>query len=291
MHTRTWRTTALAAVALTASCSSDDTSSSLTVIVDTNYGLRLQAVVAAVLDPTDDSVATEHRFEAGEHALPLSFGVVPESADAGLKLSVSAMGAAGELSTRVAHTDVDAEASMVLALFLDRDCEQTTCPSDETCTEVGCEPIDVVTQPVVPGQELDGLCRPGEAWCDDDGSTLVECPRFGAAPNRSRCANGCVSGATACSGPDTPDDHSMVTVSAGANGRVISAPAGILCGTTCTATFPTGSTVWLQALPDVGFEVDTWSASCAASLSQRDRCAVVVDDDTNAGVTFRAVAN
>ena len=285
-----WPITALLITALTtpSACSSDDADPSLTVVVDTNYGARLEAAVAAVLDPEGDATVIEHRFEADDHPFPLSFGVVPVSGEPSLTISVTAIGASGALSSRIARTSVEGEDALALPIFLDAACEQTTCPSNETCTEAGCESIDVVAYVTEPGQELDGLCRPGESWCDEDGTTLVECPRFGAPPTRTACADGCQPGASECD-EDTSSDRATVTVSVGTNGRVVSAPAGILCGSECSATFATGTTVWLQALPDIGYEVDAWSASCVTSLSEPDRCALVLSDDASADVTFQAV--
>ena len=67
---------------------------------------------------------------------------------------------------------------------------------------------------------------------------------------------------------------SLLTVSPSGNGNITSAPAGIKCGTLCSASFATGSTVTLTATPVAGFAVTGWTgctsssgASCTVSLS------------------------
>ncbi|MBK7144722.1 MAG: hypothetical protein IPH76_05760 [Xanthomonadales bacterium] len=53
------------------------------------------------------------------------------------------------------------------------------------------------------------------------------------------------------------------------NGLVVSTPAGIDCGATCSASFATGSTVTLQAtaIPNSGFVFDSWSGDAAVCAS------------------------
>lgn len=56
-----------------------------------------------------------------------------------------------------------------------------------------------------------------------------------------------------------------VDITAGAaDGVVVSAPAGINCGSTCAAAFPTGSTVTLTATPNAGKTFLGWASGCTS---------------------------
>ena len=56
-----------------------------------------------------------------------------------------------------------------------------------------------------------------------------------------------------------------VTITAGVgDGVVVSAPAGINCGSTCVAAFPTGSSVTLTATPNAGKTFLGWASGCTS---------------------------
>ena len=48
-------------------------------------------------------------------------------------------------------------------------------------------------------------------------------------------------------------------------GKVTSDPAGIDCGSSCSAAFPVGSNVALSASPDKGSEFTGWSGACSGT--------------------------
>ena len=65
-------------------------------------------------------------------------------------------------------------------------------------------------------------------------------------------------------------DPLSVTVSktGAGTGTVASTPAGILCGTTCSATYPAGTSVALAATPDVSSTFTGWSSGgCSGTLA------------------------
>ena len=91
-------------------------------------------------------------------------------------------------------------------------------------------------------------------------------------------------GVTAFFGRLRPTTFSLgVTVSG--SGTVTSQPGGIACGVagqTCTASFPTDSTVTLAAAPTPGWSFAGWSAGCSGT----GPCSVAVDNPKTVTATF-----
>jgi hypothetical protein len=56
-----------------------------------------------------------------------------------------------------------------------------------------------------------------------------------------------------------------VTKIGGGSGTVSSAPAGIICGVTCTAVFEEGTAITLTAVADSGSEFTGWSGACSGT--------------------------
>ena len=75
---------------------------------------------------------------------------------------------------------------------------------------------------------------------------------------------------------------SPVTVSKTGDGRVTSTPAGIDCGTTCTALFADGSAVTLVANPDPGWTFGGWGGACSGAST----CTLLVNGPLNVSATF-----
>ena len=73
----------------------------------------------------------------------------------------------------------------------------------------------------------------------------------------------------------------QLTITNGGNGSVSSNPAGINCGTTCTASFTQGTVVTLTAAPSAGFAM-TWGGACAGAGS----CTVTMDTARSVTATF-----
>ncbi len=72
------------------------------------------------------------------------------------------------------------------------------------------------------------------------------------------------------------------------SGTVTSAPAGIACGTTCSAGLPAGSSVTLTAEPDQGSELTGWSGS-GISCPGTGPCVVAMNADQSVTATFNPV--
>ena len=81
-----------------------------------------------------------------------------------------------------------------------------------------------------------------------------------------------------------PVSMSTLTVqkSGTGSGTVTSAPSGINCGNTCTATFPTGNTVTLTADPAGGSTFVGWSGPCSGT----GPCTVTMDTNQTVSAQF-----
>jgi hypothetical protein len=73
-----------------------------------------------------------------------------------------------------------------------------------------------------------------------------------------------------------------VTKSGTGSGTITSSPSGINCGSTCTASYDSGTMVTLTATPDTGSSFTGWSAPC----SGRGTCTVTLGASTQVTATF-----
>lgn len=80
----------------------------------------------------------------------------------------------------------------------------------------------------------------------------------------------------------TVDPRNALTVAKTGNGKVVSTPAGIDCGSTCTGQFVAGTSVTLVATPDPGWTFEGWSGPC----SGRGACTIVMDAAKTVGADF-----
>ncbi len=85
-----------------------------------------------------------------------------------------------------------------------------------------------------------------------------------------------------CQGVSHPPVQLTITSSGSASGTITSNPAGIDCGTTCTASFTSGTSVVLTAMPAKGATFSGWSGAC----SGKGTCTVVLNADTSVGASF-----
>jgi len=75
----------------------------------------------------------------------------------------------------------------------------------------------------------------------------------------------------------------MLGVSTTAGGRIISSPAGLDCGLTCTAGFTAGTQITLTAAPDAGYLFSGWSGACSGTAGT---CTLTLNGSLNAAASF-----
>ena len=75
----------------------------------------------------------------------------------------------------------------------------------------------------------------------------------------------------------------MVSVKGSATGTVLSSPAGINCGPTCSAVYISGSPILLTATPAVGATFKQWGGACSGTAST---CTVTMDAARSVTATF-----
>jgi hypothetical protein len=94
--------------------------------------------------------------------------------------------------------------------------------------------------------------------------------------------------AAACGGRHSAQQSSVgvskvnLTVVLDGHGSVRSAPSGIDCGSTCSATFDAGTSIALAATPDSGWVFAGWSDGCSGAGG----CALTLNGDTRVTAKF-----
>jgi hypothetical protein len=84
--------------------------------------------------------------------------------------------------------------------------------------------------------------------------------------------------------PPPPATQSLTVAKAGTGaGNVVSSPAGIDCGSTCSANFTSGSQVVLTAVAGSGSSLTGWSGDCSGSIAT---CTLTMDAAKNVTATF-----
>ncbi len=82
---------------------------------------------------------------------------------------------------------------------------------------------------------------------------------------------------------EAPPAQYQLSVTNGGNGKVTSSPAGIDCGTSCNASFDSGTKVTLTATPDSSYQFTGWSGT---SCSGTSTCEVTMDAARDVQATF-----
>jgi phospholipase C len=90
----------------------------------------------------------------------------------------------------------------------------------------------------------------------------------------SACGGGSISA-------NTQPQQAQLAIAIAGTGTVISSPGGINCPTTCSATFPSGTSVTLTATPSSGFNFAGFSGACSGPS-----CQLVVQGQQSVSATF-----
>ena len=89
-----------------------------------------------------------------------------------------------------------------------------------------------------------------------------------------------------CTTTSSTQGYQLTVSKAGTGtGTVASAPAGILCGTTCSATYVAGTAVTLTATPDIGSTFTGWSGGGCAGTAP---CTLAANAPVTVTATFTA---
>lgn len=86
--------------------------------------------------------------------------------------------------------------------------------------------------------------------------------------------------------PPPPPAKRSLTVTVQGHGKVTSLPAGIDCGTVCSAGFDDRAQVQLTAQPDTGWSFAGWGGSCASSTAT---CSLTLTSDHAVTAAFTAI--
>jgi phospholipase C len=93
--------------------------------------------------------------------------------------------------------------------------------------------------------------------------------------------------ATATFSAQAPPTTLSVSLQGTGTGTVTSSPTGINCGTTCSASFPTGSMVTLTATPAAGATFTGWGAPCSGTGT----CVITLAQSTSVVANFGGTAS
>ncbi|MEM7824972.1 MAG: endo alpha-1,4 polygalactosaminidase [Candidatus Aenigmatarchaeota archaeon] len=94
------------------------------------------------------------------------------------------------------------------------------------------------------------------------------------------CPYGCSNGM--CNLNSTTPVTYTLTVTKSGSGTITSSPAGINCGSTCSANFNSGTSVTLTAVPATNYSFSGWSGACTGTGS----CTVTMNANKSVTATF-----
>ena len=88
----------------------------------------------------------------------------------------------------------------------------------------------------------------------------------------------------ACATAPTPLMSSLSVTTAG-SGTVTSSPSGITCGSTCSASFASGTSIALSATPSAGYSFTGWSGACTGTGA----CTLILNQNQTLAATFAVI--
>jgi hypothetical protein len=134
----------------------------------------------------------------------------------------------------------------------------------------GATPLLNASTPIAPGPHSLYLSIFDQGDGIYDSAVFLDNVRF-----RNLPAGSCVAGTSA--------GHTLtVSRNGSGSGTVTSSPAGINCGTTCSAFYSEGTTVTLTPTPDAGSSFTGWSGACSGTGA----CTVTMDQARSVTATF-----
>ena len=145
------------------------------------------------------------------------------------------------------------------------DCGSTCSGTFVDITDPGYVPVTLSASPD-PGSSFDGW---GGACSGDGGCTIHPIERL-------------ASYSVTATFTLIPASSYPVAVGKNGEGTVTSAPGGIDCGSSCSASFDTGSSVTLNATPAAGWSFGGWSGACSGTGS----CGLSIDGPKSVTATF-----
>src|SRR5258708_34771540 len=93
--------------------------------------------------------------------------------------------------------------------------------------------------------------------------------------------SGCGGGTSTTPPPKRRTPDVQLTVAVTGNGTVTSTPAGISCPSSCTANFPSGTSVTLTATAAAGSNFGSYGGACSGSS-----CTLVLTNNQSVTATF-----
>lgn len=280
--------------ALTAACADDR---QLVVVVSSDLEVPRELLgVDVTLEDESGRALTSSTFQVGGPGgtgVPFSFGVAPREAGP-MVLVVRARGPSLPEAFPAVRRRIESVPAgrSGLAVHLSRSCGVSSCASDATCLDGLCGPAAVTETELVTldegTDELSLVCSAGAQRCSADGLRLRTCTALGQPPTEVACPGGtrCDDAIDACTPVETDTRRVQVELTSGGTfGRVVSDPAGILCGlgaTSCEADFPRDGSVTLTAEPSATGRFVEWTGDCTGPGG----CVLNLSQHRSVGATF-----
>ncbi|MES2946425.1 MAG: hypothetical protein V4772_26455 [Pseudomonadota bacterium] len=128
----------------------------------------------------------------------------------------------------------------------------------------------------------DSFCRPFSHW-----AARLRAARLSVLLGSALLLSACVGGGGDDPVPPVSVGKNTLSVSVAGNGSVSSQPAGISCGTSCTADFAADRSITLTASPATGQVFKSWGGDCAGATPT---CTLTMQTGRTVTASFNALA-